>query len=377
MLYKNTGKINYSIIRTPNILFEWCYSSDDLKELLNKKCKGQIINKVYVDLPGFLEVKNHGTSTFDFSYLGNYVLFVFNSFALEFRIHAKGLIEYRITDIWEIKTENVFDFPPDDMFDKSIYYYEIQKYFDYAIEGMQILGVEVTSTNSFPFLINGLDEERAKKAEQKNCLPDKIHFVICTGASWVFYGGDLDGFFIECQIENDIVKKIRNQYYAIKPDELNKKIRKLEEMCYNPDFDKNEASSLMKNTNLNIEFLYTDLGVKTDLLSLAASELNVEMIELLLQNGADPNNTYNNDTENVLWDLQYSRNNEEDDKKLLKILKLLLDHGGDPRHTLKGEFEDLYSHALSYWQIDDEPFQHNHRRNFICLLEKYMDYQEY
>ncbi len=145
-------------------------------------------------------------------------------------------------------------------------------------------------------------------------------------------------------------------------------IHELEKMCLIKDFDKEKADQMMKQIDINQEFVTLRYGYNTTLLDYATTYANYEMVKLLLKNGADPNLVYDNGTENVLWNLQYSEDDPEENEIRLDIVKLLLENGANPH--IKVENEDLYHWATACWQ-DDMGKQAEYRSRFIDLLEDY------
>ena len=143
-------------------------------------------------------------------------------------------------------------------------------------------------------------------------------------------------------------------------------IRELEKMCLQKDFDISKAEDIMQKININQVFKSYDFNWYTTFLSRAVDGANYAMVELLLKHGADPNLVCHE--ENVLWDLQYSSENVEEDEIRLSIVKLLLENGANPHLTI--EDEDLLKWALTNWG-EDEGLQSDYRFEFIKLLEKY------
>ena len=148
-------------------------------------------------------------------------------------------------------------------------------------------------------------------------------------------------------------------------------IRELEKMCFQREFDKEKAEQIMKQIDVNQVFKGSRSSLDTTLLTRAAEEANYEMVKLLLSNGADPNLVYDDGTENVLWMLQYSEEDTQENEIRLNIVKLLLENGADPH--LKVEDDDLHDWALAALQ-DDYGTQFEYRNRFIDLLEAY-DFQ--
>lgn len=141
-----------------------------------------------------------------------------------------------------------------------------------------------------------------------------------------------------------------------------------EKMCLQKDFDKEKAEQILKQIDVNQEFVDSEHGCRTTPLDWASMWSNYEMVEELLKNGADPNLVYDNGTENVLWNLQYSEDDPETDEIRLNIVKLLLENGANPHIVV--ENEDLYHWATACWQ-DDMGVQAEYRSRFIDLLEDY------
>ncbi len=122
-------------------------------------------------------------------------------------------------------------------------------------------------------------------------------------------------------------------------------IRKLEDMCYDLNFNTNEAVNLIKNIDINQEFegnkKYGSTA-PTTLQVTAIENSNIKMLKLLLENGANPNQVYW-DEESALWNLQYnSCESLEIDEIRLQMAQLLLEYGADPNMNPGNEPEDLF-----------------------------------
>ena len=148
-------------------------------------------------------------------------------------------------------------------------------------------------------------------------------------------------------------------------------IYELEKMCHKKDFDKELANQIIKQLDVNQEFTLLGRDKKTVLLMVAAEAANYEMVELLLKNGANPNLVYGEKgrQENVLWELQYTSEDADEDIIRLSIAKLLLDYGASPH--IKIDEEDLLKWANFYWGNNDDGMQADYRWKFIRLLEDY------
>lgn len=155
--------------------------------------------------------------------------------------------------------------------------------------------------------------------------------------------------------------------------EMDELYQEIGSMCKDWDFDVARAEEILKQIDVNREFVPVGAGYRNTLLSWAAVFCsNLKMVKLLLTHGADPNQFYNGGEDSVLWDMQYAEeiveDYEENNKARLRIVELLLKHGANP-HTIWDD-ADLLEHANEYsW--DDEGIQRYYRWEFICLLEKF------
>ncbi len=192
------SKIDFSEIIAPNEKREWCYSSEELQSELNDICQNHILKKVYVALQGYLESLHQDKNHYDFSYFGGPVFLFFDNIAIEIFVHIMGMVQYRVINLWDIKIENRRDFPPDDMGLKGDnYFYDLSKQFELLYEEQKVISVLVDKTNCYPFSLEGFDEQKAKVAEEKNNLPNDIHFRLENGVDFGIYADGMGYYFIE------------------------------------------------------------------------------------------------------------------------------------------------------------------------------------
>ncbi len=122
-------------------------------------------------------------------------------------------------------------------------------------------------------------------------------------------------------------------------------IRKLEDMCHDLNFNKDHAVNLMKQVDLNQEFERNPkfgFTYTTTLQVEAIHNYNIDMLSLLLENGADPNQIYY-EVETALWDLQYDDGETDEENEIrLKMAELLLKYGANPNINPEDEPEDLF-----------------------------------
>lgn len=147
-------------------------------------------------------------------------------------------------------------------------------------------------------------------------------------------------------------------------------IHKLEKMCLQQEFDKDEATRIMKQLDVNQEFIPLEHSWKTVLLEWASIWANVSMVELLLKNGANPNIVFND--ESTLWNLQYNDGEtDEENENRLKIAQLLLEHGADPLIDPENTNECLYDYVMCSIFNDDFDELWEYRSRFFILLVAY------
>ena len=144
-------------------------------------------------------------------------------------------------------------------------------------------------------------------------------------------------------------------------------IKKLEAMCFDPDFNEDEALLCIQNLDINQEFVSTSetlFEIRTIFLESAIVCNNIRMVELLLKNGADPNQSYNNG-DKVIWGMQYSDDLHFEIR--LKIAQLLLEYGADWSFDLDGDGESLFEYVT--WAVFND-FDW-YRCRFLILLVAY------
>ena len=154
-------------------------------------------------------------------------------------------------------------------------------------------------------------------------------------------------------------------------------INKLLKLCSDPLFEKGEAVALIRNLNLNEEIVdMQHPNSRTTFLMEATRNANLEMVRLLLENGADPNFILYEDKplwrENPFWDLQYNDfgETEEENEIGLQMAQLMLEYGADPNITL--DDGDLFSYVcFAVFNDDDTPELCEYRSRFFILLIAY------
>ena len=145
-------------------------------------------------------------------------------------------------------------------------------------------------------------------------------------------------------------------------------IHELEKMVLNKDFDADKAEILIKQIDVNQEFVTNKHNCKTTLLEWAAMWANLPMTELLLKHGADPNQFFNND-ESTLWNLQYNDGDtDEENEQRLLIAQRLLEYGADPLVDPDKTGEPLLDYVVFAVFNDDMDELWDYRSRFLILL---------
>ena len=148
-------------------------------------------------------------------------------------------------------------------------------------------------------------------------------------------------------------------------------ILKLDDHCTGGTVDLAHAAAIAKQLDLNEPYAVSDdsdgdMPDQHTFLGRAVDLCNIDMVELLLECGADPNFT-NEEKDIVLWDLQYFE--EEDRECRLKIAQMLLEHGADP--CIVSDGEDLFSYVLYAVFNDSYDEIWEYRSRFFILLVAY------
>lgn len=149
-------------------------------------------------------------------------------------------------------------------------------------------------------------------------------------------------------------------------------LRKLEEMCRDLNFNENEALELIKQIDINQEFETTHnlkFSYITTFQVEAINNCNIKMLNLLLENGADPNQVYNGG-ESALWNLQYNDGEtKEENETRLKMAQLLLKYGANPNMNPDNEPEDLFQWVwFTLWEDGCDELWLYRSRFFILLV---------
>lgn len=190
--------VSYSKIITPDDESKWYYSYQELQIELNDLCKNHILKKAYVDLQGYLESFHHSENYYDFSYLGDAVILLFDNIAIEIHIHGTGMVQYRTINLQNIEILNVVDVPPSDMgLTGDNYFYDLGNQFQLSYEKQEVMCVQVDATDCYPFGAKGYDEQKARAAEKTHSLPNNIHFMLENNVDFGIYADEIELFYIK------------------------------------------------------------------------------------------------------------------------------------------------------------------------------------
>ncbi len=155
-------------------------------------------------------------------------------------------------------------------------------------------------------------------------------------------------------------------------------IYELETMIENKVFDADKAENIIKQIDVNQEFVAQKYNCKSTLLEWAAMWANLPMVELLLKYGADPNQLFNGD-ESTLWNLQYNDGEtERENEQRLLIAQRLLEHGADPLVDPDKTGEPLLDYVVyAVFNDDDAGESWNYISRFLILLVAFGAQSEY
>lgn len=157
---------------------------------------------------------------------------------------------------------------------------------------------------------------------------------------------------------------------------MNENEKILLRLCSDVNFDKETAQKLIDETDISKELIEDERypGITTTFLSQAAMHINIEMVRLLLENGADPNFILCADKplyqENPFWDMQYPVSDDAAENETgLQIAQLMLDYGASPAIELEGE--DLFSYVVFGVFNDDRDTSWEYLCRFLIMLVAY------
>ena len=145
-------------------------------------------------------------------------------------------------------------------------------------------------------------------------------------------------------------------------------LSELDKMCRQKNADIKKAEALMKQIDVNTEYVDPGWSRTITLLQAAAESANLEMAELLLNNNADPDFVFSKQC--VLWDLQYDDGKTiEENENRLKIAQLLLEYGADPHIDPEKTGEGLFDYVV--FEVFNDDCAWGYRARFLILLVAY------
>lgn len=190
-------RCEFTIVDAADIPWQWCYSAIELEQTLNDICKGQRLQRILVGLHGYLESLRFDTNLLDLTYFGGGIYLVFDSVIVNMLIHADALIEYRFLQPYQVHFHNKKDSPPDDLFYRDTYYYDLKNQFELVYAGHIVSKIQITKTNIYPFDLKDFDKDKAAAAEQRNDLPSAVFLQLDNGVQVCLVGSDIEFFYIE------------------------------------------------------------------------------------------------------------------------------------------------------------------------------------
>ena len=151
------------------------------------------------------------------------------------------------------------------------------------------------------------------------------------------------------------------------------------DMCRMISCDVSSAKALLSDVEVNARFITktpdTQIAYQTTLLAEAAQAGNIDMVKLLLQDGADPNLIP--EDEPILYMLELPEDEEPSlcDERRLAIVELLLQSGADP--LVKWEAESILDDACFEVFNTVTGYDREYMKRFLLLLILYGGTSDY
>lgn len=157
---------------------------------------------------------------------------------------------------------------------------------------------------------------------------------------------------------------------------MNAIISELDAMCWAVRFDQDRAVELLKSIDPNEVYDYVlphcEVPYRTTLLYRAVSNQNIEMMKLLLENGADPNFVDpEKEANTVMWDLMYPGLSESESEVRLEMAQIMLEYGASPVLVDDPERNDLLAYVFSQIWADRYDDNWDYLCRFFILLVAY------
>lgn len=190
--YNENQKYHYYRISGLPDNWEWCYSANELEKKLNQLTKGLVLNNLYVYLDSYLDRRGDNWKCLDLTFVGGYVLLIFNKLAVAFALHVEGMVEYSIFSPSQIHIEEEYDYIPDRYEPSYADLVELKDYFEEEYTGKRIIKTEVKHTDMWGFSLEGFDKERADNAAAANDLPERIVFHLANNVQLKLVCDDLE-----------------------------------------------------------------------------------------------------------------------------------------------------------------------------------------
>jgi len=124
-----------------------------------------------------------------------------NNVALELNIHADGMISHRVHLVEDLQFYTTKDIPPSELSSER-YFYDLNTEIELCYEKQTVCNVRVGRTNSYPYPLNGFDENLARQAEKRNELPSVIGFVLSNETVLNLIPSKIENYYIEFKIED-------------------------------------------------------------------------------------------------------------------------------------------------------------------------------
>lgn len=159
--------IQYYRIKTDTKDFESIYSIDEIERILYERFMRSRLEKVYVELNGYLYSRTYDDNLIDLSYMGGDTLLVFDNGCLNLMFHGDGMFRCRILDR-PLEVVECFE--------------KVEEYVDCVDE--------------YPFLSHNFNANKVHFYAEMEKLPSKICLQLKNGNVLFFQGDSIEYYYL-------------------------------------------------------------------------------------------------------------------------------------------------------------------------------------
>lgn len=188
-------KIKYYKLKINNKDYQILYSVDEVERMIFENFMWRRLEKVYVNLEGYLYSSKYDDNLIDLSYMGGDTILVFDNACLGLMFHADGILKYKITD----KPSEIIECC-EEIHECTVYkddcYCDISQQFTLAFENQTLMKSYVFGTNCSPFYTSDFNMKKAQFYADMNKLPSRICFKLKNGNVFYIQGDEIEYYCI-------------------------------------------------------------------------------------------------------------------------------------------------------------------------------------